>query len=257
MAIARDAVAASTGTDTDFNLTFAHDCGSGADRFLIVAIHTSADDITGVTYAGVAMVLLDKSSDGVSQLWGLHNPAAGSNNVSITNNGFHRMSAVAQCYTGVQQSTTPDAVSGSTDTAIFATSLTMSTTTVADNCWVFFAVRCANTASLPSAGTGSSLVGQHQPASAESISLFDTNGAVTPAGSRSMQVTHGSSTNLSGAQVSLAPAAGGGGGGGGLLIHPGMTGGMKDMSGGIRGYRRIPRWARHIPETTAHLKRAA
>jgi hypothetical protein len=207
--IARGANAATSGTDTDFNLSFAHDCADEPDRFLAVAIHTTMDDITGVTYAGVAMVLLDKSASGEAQLWGLHDPAIGSNTVSITNSGFHRVSAVAKCYTGVQQSTTPDAVSSSTDTATFVMAFAMSTTTAADNCWTFWAVMCINTASLPTAGAGASVVGQHQPSGTASITLFDSNGAITPAGSHTMNAAHGSNTNWRGAQVSLAPTAGG------------------------------------------------
>ena len=208
MAVARDGVAASTGSATAFTLSLSHDAGSGTDRFLVVALHSLTDDITSVAYAAVPMTLLKKDASGRVQLWGLADPPGGTNNLVISNSGFHYMAAVIKCYTGVDESTIPDSTSASTDNAIFATSLTMSTTTVADNAWTFYAIVCANTSSAASAGTGSNLVGQLLSAGGGtngSISLFDSNGPHTPAGAKSMQATHGSSTNFYGSLLSLEP----------------------------------------------------
>lgn len=206
--IARDAAAVSAGEITAFTLTIAHDCGSGSNRMLIAAFYTNdATDISAATYAGVALGTPVMATGNKTRLYMLFAPATGSNNLVFTNTNFHYMSAVVKCYTGVNQSNTVDSSGSGTANA---TSLTVSSTTVADNCWQFYAV-LSTTATASSAGTGSSLVGSQSDGITQSLVLFDSNAALTPAGAHSMQATLGSAVNWEGALASFAPAGGGGG----------------------------------------------
>lgn len=74
------------------SLTFAYDCGSASNRYLVVFVgDVSGDSVTGVTYNGVSMTQLGKANRGPSDtttlegyIYGLHAPATGSNNVVIT-----------------------------------------------------------------------------------------------------------------------------------------------------------------------------
>lgn len=74
------------------SLTFAYDCGSGSNRYLVVFVgDISGDSVTGVTYNGVAMTQIGKAARGPSNgstlegyIYGLHAPATGSNDIVIT-----------------------------------------------------------------------------------------------------------------------------------------------------------------------------
>lgn len=93
------------------SFTFNHDSGNGSNRYLLV--HTQGNDtlgtsITGVKYNGVAMTLLvDYIPSGGAfaancpfiRIWGLANPATGTNSVEVTYVG-RSSSAVASTYTG-------------------------------------------------------------------------------------------------------------------------------------------------------------
>ena len=71
--------------------THAHTC-SGTNRALFVSVAHSPvqEDLSGVTYAGVAMVLIDSivnPTGGLLKFWKLSNPASGSNNIVVTFTG--------------------------------------------------------------------------------------------------------------------------------------------------------------------------
>lgn len=128
----------------------------------------------------------------------LANPTSGTNNVVITVNSSIEMHACAAAYTGAAQTGLPDSVA--TQTAGSGTSAILTTTTVADNAWMFGIFR-NDSAGNGSAGTGTtqreSMTGQ--------ASCDDSGGALTPAGSHSIQETwSGSATNYS-LGLSFAP----------------------------------------------------
>jgi hypothetical protein len=193
MAIAYDA--ASTGTATTTSpLTWSHTC-TGSDRILFVGVNVyvfSSPECTGVTYNGVAMTLVGSRREttfGINEvsLWYLINPASGSNTVSVSFTGGTGVTCIAGAvsYTGVDQTSQPDAVSGGTGSM---STPTRTVTTVADKCWVIGVLGTwANdpTPDLTERCTGA--------ISSGTFSLQDTNGPKTPAGGQAVSWT-GSST---------------------------------------------------------------
>ena len=203
MAIAFDAVTdGGFGTVAGTTKTFAHTC-TGSDRILFVATAGGSgftDDITGVTYNTVAMTLVNKvkiPGDRYIYLWYLIAPATGSNNVVVTTStsgGF--VGASATSYTGAKQSGQPDA---NTTNTVTGNSLTGTLTTIADNCWTVLAGE--QNGATPTAGTGSTL-----RTTSQNPELFDSNGAITPAGSTSMTITGSSGNGMALVMASFAPA---------------------------------------------------
>lgn len=207
MAIAFDVATAGGSSTVGTTLTFAHTC-TGTDRILFVmatgdnVASSATDDITGVTYAGAAMTFINKTfvaADRYRYLFYLIAPATGANNVVITSStsgGFK--SGNASSYTGVKQSAQPDAnvVNQTTGTTV-----TMTLTTIADNCWTVLSAGAggANAA----AGTGSTL-----RADSTASQMFDSNGAKTPAGSTSMTVNTSDALShpIMGVMASFSPS---------------------------------------------------
>jgi len=184
MAIAFDA--ATDGGAGGSPLTFSHTC-SGENRILFVAC---VDDtggsslITGITYAGVAMTKIagvQTPTDRWVTLWYLIAPATGANNVVITLSGG-MVYAAAASYTGAKQSGVPDAYTS--NTASNAPSITCTLTTIADNCWLVGSFKMVY-GTTPSSGANT-----YQRLTADyNRGLLDSNGAQTPAGSKSMSLS--------------------------------------------------------------------
>lgn len=176
MAIAFDA--ASNGSTS-----WSHTC-SGADRYLFVYTTTnSAGGVSGVTYNGVAMTKLASRSGDFMNLWGLASPSSGTNTISITGTG----AGVAASYTGVSGTGNPEANAGtSSGTTSF---LQTSVTTVTNNAWVVGVAMYDVVGQASAAGTGATQRAVRGcTASFWSPGIYDSNGAVTPAGSYSMRV---------------------------------------------------------------------
>lgn len=206
MAIARDATTSASGSAGASPLTFAHTC-TGTNLILWVAtsvVVPNGVSISGVTYNSVAMTLAGTRRNPQANievsLWYLANPATGSNNVSITASGTDGSTVirgVSASYTGCAQTGIPDAVGGGTGTG---TSFSQAVTTVADNCWTVAAVYGNGT---PAVSTGSSELG-HQPATARLL-MADSNSAITPAGSYTMNFTQSVDDNRGQQVASFAP----------------------------------------------------
>lgn len=263
MAIAFDSASvgsnwASFTTSLSWSITVA----AGSDKKLIVLAFMSNDFITGVTFNGVALTQDHKfnSSAGWHYTYYLDNPASTTANVVISiGSGGAGCFGVAGVWTGMAAGG-HDSVG--TNSGIFVTSLTTSTTVVANGSWGILNLFSNKD---PSPGTGSVLAREQANDGEITLALYHSNADLAP-GSRSMQATTGAATNLYGVMTSWAPAAGGGGGdvtlgitgvssgstggGSGILTHPGMSGGM-------RGYKSVPDWAKRIPEMDRQLRRAA
>lgn len=116
------------GTAGATSLTIAHTC-SGTNRSLYVwtyARNLAVGDVTGVTYAGVAMTqigLTQADTNNDLKLWRLVAPATGANNVVVTNSGSRPMSACVLSLTDVDQ-TTPDGTVVQNGTLSVSSSLT-------------------------------------------------------------------------------------------------------------------------------------
>lgn len=190
--------------------------GSGSNRFLFVSIVGDvlggSDDISSVTYAGVSMSLSIKqttanSDNRFTYLYYLAAPATGSNNVAVscTSPCPHYVLVGASSYAGVAQ-VTPEA----TTSAIQPTNgnITTTLTTLTNNDWT---ILMAQTDSFgPTAVSGATR--RAVDATYGNWSLFDSNGAITPAGMTSMIVTNDPLANgITTLMVAIAPftAAGG------------------------------------------------
>jgi len=186
------------------SLTWSHTCSAGDKRFLIVFMrggNGEGDKVTGVTYNGISMTKLASTvtvptANQVISGYYLANPASGAHNVVISlSSGY--LAAASMSYTGVKQSGLPDSINTGTANAV---SLTLSTTTVANNCWTVAAIH-RETATV-SAGTGTTERG-HIGGFADFIGC-DSNGALTPPGSKSLQGT-ATSGDWGGIIISLPP----------------------------------------------------
>jgi hypothetical protein len=198
MAIAPDATGGSRGTSTT-SLTYSHTC-TGSNLLLLVGGFLSAGDvITGVTYAGVSMTQLIKQITSVSSygvyMYGLLAPNTGANNVVISASSSGVIDGSSTSYTGVKQTGLPDA-SIANDSVL--TTITTTLTTITDNCWTALYSAGDRT---PSASTGSTLRNSQSDGA-----LFDSNGAITPAGSTSMTITRAVGGSNGQVMISFAPA---------------------------------------------------
>lgn len=166
-------------------LAWNHTC-TGSDRLLLVAVSIGAavNTITGVTYNGVALTKLITTdfngSIGVLEIWGLVNPASGTNSISVAFTGSQFMGASAVSYTGVKQSGLPDASNYTDIAGVSSSSITTAVTTVAATTWIV-AATYSNTGT-PSAGTNQTARGT---TATRATMLGDTNANQSP-GSNSM-----------------------------------------------------------------------
>lgn len=203
MAIAFD-TATNGGFASGTSRTFSHTC-SGSNRILFVHCghNASSDIITGVTYNGVSMTQIATVSPTANRreyLFYLIAPATGANNVVITASGSTSIFGNAASYTGVKQSDQPD---NSTTATSSTTPSETTLTTVADNCWTILCT-VMDSSVEPTASTNSTK--RIQNGTFTDAVIFDSNGAVTPAGSFTMTLTHPGTDQLSRIMASFAPA---------------------------------------------------
>lgn len=197
MAIAFDAEGSGNGTGTSVDAT--HVC-TGANRLLLVGVYkgtNNADEITGVTYSGVAMTRVNTQNGPNFKiyLYALIAPATGSNTITASCSTSRFIQIFSGSYTGVSQTGFPDA---ETSSNINSTGLTETLTTVADNCWLGGVFN--NDGSAMSAGANTTL--RH---AASAMAIADSN-AARSIGSNSIAVTWTGAANGQGCICSFAPA---------------------------------------------------
>lgn len=195
------------------SLTYAHTV-SGSNRILFVAARIAGggglDLVTGITYNGVALTrdsfencIANCSGQG-QYIYHLVAPATGANNVVVSLSASDTIHAGAASYTGASQTGQPDSNNKTTCNA--TTSCTLNFTTVADNSWTI--VYCGN--SGVSITGGAHKVGNITGGAADIMA--DSNAAITPAGSTSLQCsTGGGSAGWTLVGASFSPSTGGGG----------------------------------------------
>lgn len=201
MAIALDSALGTTTRTTGTSKTQAFNNVAGTYLVAGVTVSNISDAITSVTYAGASMTrMVAASNTGNSAvLYALASPATGSNNIVITLSASRDIDMGAASYTGTSLTGQPDATT--TATVSSGTSITETLTTLADNCWVVGT--CGNQRGM-TASTGCTL----RSGVVGGGIYFDSNGAVTPAGSYSMTQTM-SSGSAAGVSMSLFPASSG------------------------------------------------
>lgn len=181
MAIARDAFSDGTTSGTT-TLTVSHTC-TGSDRGLGVAVFFDTDNISSVTYNGVAMTKAGQHDFVSNRIAGyyLKNPASGTHDIVVTCAANNNISLIGFSYTGTNQTTQSlTFIDGGTSTT---TPKTTSLTPVADNSWIVLVGRNNTTGNL-SASTGVTLF-----RAANGFHVFDSNGAITPVAAYDMDVT--------------------------------------------------------------------
>lgn len=183
--------------------TFSFTVSSGSDRILLVGfvgdLVSGADDVSSVTYNGVAMTLANKT-DNTSRyqyLYYMLNPPTGAHNVVITYPSNRWILAGASEYTGVQgiDVQTTNKYSGGT-----ASTLTTSLTTTVNNCWTVLFMGSGSSTS--SAGAGAT---KRVYDAANYWSWYDSGSAITPAGSHSMTTTTATGSLIGHCMIALKP----------------------------------------------------
>ncbi len=176
--------------------SWAHTC-SGSNRILWIAVLATfnGDNVTSVTYNGVAAtraaILNLTTSTYRGYLYYLVAPATGSHNVTVNCTNANNIFGRAASYTGASQTGVPDA---STTKLVSASSISTPLTTVADACWTIASVHPTSTPNNCSAGTGTTLRGTFSASAFAAI--VDSNGAISPAGSTSLNVNSSSSQEI-------------------------------------------------------------
>lgn len=193
-------------------VTFAYSVNASTNM-LVFGIQTNNNSVagaqvTGVTYNGVSMTNITGSpltidSFGALYFFALANPATGSNNFSIAFNnagdtGFNGGFVIGE-YSGMDSTIQPD----STTTASVAsgTSITATTTTIADNTWLVCMFE------LFAASTAGANTTKRTQVNVNGVTLSDSNAAQTPAGSKSLNMTRTGNGNLKAIMASFAPSA--------------------------------------------------
>lgn len=188
---------------TGFNLSLT--VGTAGNAVVLGTVTCPSAVATGITatFGGSSMTLLKDSTipstSGHQYVYIITNPTTGGANFSASYTGGTTCQAAAASYTGVVQSTTPDAMVTATGSS--GTTFSGSVTTVANGAWVV---------SLMGGASGSAVTGGTnftRRTGFEHNVIGDTNGQITPAGSVSVSAT-GSSQNWSLVMVSLAPITG-------------------------------------------------
>lgn len=182
--------------------TFSHTC-TGSDRILFVTcMHGSGtgDHVTGITYNGVAMTRISRStsSNEACYLYYLIAPDTGAHDIVVSLDTATTCRATSASYTGALQSGVPDA--SGTNTTETGTTLSKAITTILDNCWLVYGVSLADGSAATATDSGS--VRQQESENC----IGDSNGAKTPAGSYSGGITWGSSGDACMVIASFAPA---------------------------------------------------
>lgn len=200
--IAVDAVSNSS-TSGGSPFTWNHTC-TGSNMYLVVALYNSAgDQVTGVTYNGTAMAQVSKQNvfgGAEAYLFILANPTTGSSLAISVTKSSGNMTGCAVSYSGCKQTGQPDA--STTGTSGASTTYSEALVSIADKCWHITGV-FGNATNAISAGA-STTVRTHNEA-LHSVAIGDTNAAVTPAGSNTLNFS-ASSMSWASNGITLSPA---------------------------------------------------
>ena|ERR1039458_412131 len=187
MAIAFDVVSSQTQNNTTSVSSSNFTIANVANRLLLVglAYQQTTDDLTSVKWntSETMTKLLTFIANGERlYIYGLLNPTATTANVTVAKpNGTVYVTFWCANYNGVSQTGLPDSSNSATGNSAAAT---VSTTTVANNSWLFSCFR--GFSSTFAAGTNTT---QRSTGSANAADIGDSNAAQTPAGSHAQNFT--------------------------------------------------------------------
>lgn len=178
--------------------TLSYVMGTVSQGLLIVAVVGDSinDNLTGVTFNSVAMTLINKiqyPGDRWIYLYGLANPASGTHNIVASGLTFCELSAIS--YSGAAQTGIPDSTATASVTSV--SSIALTTTVVAANCWLV-GLEYGGTSKSVGAGTTARGTITVNP------STMDSNGTVGT-GASSLNVNMGAGSTAVGLVASIAP----------------------------------------------------
>ena len=172
-------------------LSFTGPTITGNNTIGVVMVHSYTTAEISITWGGVNMTQVDSITNSLVynnlrlSLFYILNPSSDGTVVVTRGSNSFWIRATAAYYTGAKQSEQPDA--SANNKSISGTSLSTSVTTVADNCWTILAFQDDNGSGT--AGTNCTQRG--------TMKYYDSNAALTPAGSKTMTVT---GLNMSGSE---------------------------------------------------------
>lgn len=191
-------------TASGASVTFSHTVASGSNRLLLVGVERGDGiTITGITYDGVALSeLVDDAADftGRRGVWGLLSPNVGTANIVVSFSGTTASWCGAADYTGVLQSGLPDDTATDAIVSGVNTQADLSFTTTVDDCWSF----CITEGDNGSVG-GVTNATELQQNGTDRIAIFDSNGSLGSAGSKTMSTTCAVNSNGGSVGVTFAP----------------------------------------------------
>jgi hypothetical protein len=192
------------------SLSVAFNNVAGNVLYVVVEGDGTSDYISGVTYNGVALSLIAKigPSDPAHRwlyLFGLLAPATGSHNIVVSASSSTFIDILAASYSGhtgalYQVVQTYD---GSDTPAI---NWTAPITTGADNSWTLMAWNFYSPAGIPPTG-GTGTTRRVYDTEYESIAIFDSNGAISPAGATSLTANFWTTQGPLVIIIGIAPAS--------------------------------------------------
>lgn len=176
--------------------------GSDSNTLLVVGwFQDGTSSVSGVTYNGVSMTSINSNvmpgsiNTGMFYLLG---PTTGSNNLVVTRNtSINTLNFVVGLYSGVRQTSQPDASINASNQV--GQNPSVSITTSVANCWIIGSLFAG--ATFSSAGTNTF----QRQTSPDSLVLTDSNGAVGAAGSKTVSWNLSSSTDYTYQISSFAP----------------------------------------------------
>lgn len=211
-AIAFDA--ANSGTTTGAaSITISLTVGAGSNRALVSCIFNDGYSVTGFTYAGSSTGVVDEgemvgSPVNTSYARSMFAPASGTNDLVVSKTGNSTWNVTVASYSGVDQTDVLEAA-GTVSIQSGAASVTGSVTTVTDNAWAVGLCTTDETSAI-AAGTDTTLRDSETGTTQGSVAILDSNGVVTPAGSRSLACSR-SGNGIYIQVFSMKPAAAAGG----------------------------------------------
>ena len=172
------------------SLTYSHEVSAtGTNRILFVNVEDSGAAVNSVTYASSSLTLIGSDYDSYSNesdyLYYMVAPATGTHNVVITLSASNYFHSSAVSYTGASQTDVPEAYATAHGTASGST-YSQSLTTLSDNSWVVMGARDCGGGTVSGVGAGTT---QRAVDGENAEELVDSGGPVSPAGSKTLNVT--------------------------------------------------------------------
>ncbi len=209
MAIAYDN-SGSGNITTGTSVTFSNQCTGSNLALVVFATDNGARNVTVTATKGgsaTSMTLINRAAAGGlgdASFYILAPDTGVTSNIVATRTGSGYIIAQSASYTGVKQSGFPDANVINAYNGTGSTTISQAITSVADNCWAVMGGFYNTNSGTVTAGANT-VVRQSTVNASGLNGLGDSNGAITPAGSYTLNMT-GTSAGRSSQLITMAPA---------------------------------------------------